>query len=64
MSASANGEKLSSELPRVRISEQMENDLMRAAAREDRSLSDLVRCALSQWLYGHVGKLTPPDEKA
>jgi len=49
-------DKLASELPRVRVSEQLERDLMRAAAAQDRSLSDLIRVALSQWLYGHGPK--------
>lgn len=63
MANGTNGDKLLSELPRVRVNEQMERDLMRAAAEKDRSLSDLIRFALAQWLYGHVGKITAPPEK-
>jgi len=47
-------EKKLAELPRVRVSEQLEIDLMRAAAADQRSVSDLVRVILSEWLYGHA----------
>jgi hypothetical protein len=55
-------DKLIKELPRVRITEQMEIDLMRAAAADERSLSDLVRVILGEWLYGHARKL--PDTES
>jgi hypothetical protein len=53
-------DKLIRELPRVRITEQMEIDIMRAAAADERSVSDLVRVILGEWLYGHARKL-PED---
>lgn len=61
--ANANGEKLIATLPSVRVTEQMETDLMRVAALEDRPLSDLIRYALSQWLYGHGRKSEESSEK-
>jgi hypothetical protein len=57
-------EKLTQELPRVRVSEQMELDLMRAAAHQDRSVSDLVRVILGEWLYGHARKLPDDSERS
>lgn len=60
--ASPCGDKLTAELPRVRVTEQLEQDLMRAAADQDRSLSDLIRVALAQWLYGHGRKPAESSE--
>jgi hypothetical protein len=64
MSDARPADKLQRELPRVRVTEDMELALMRAAAAQDRTLSDLIRVALGQWLYGHAPKVCPTDEKA
>jgi predicted HicB family RNase H-like nuclease len=53
MATNGNGEKRIATLPPIRIGEQLERALMREAARQDRSLSDLVRVALTQWLRCH-----------
>lgn len=58
-----NGDKLTAELPRVRVTDEMERDLMRCAALQDRSLSDLIRCWLADRLYGHVRTLPPASEE-
>lgn len=54
-------DKLIRELPKVRVTEQMEIDIMRAAAANERSVSDLVRVILGDWLYGHARKLPEAD---
>jgi hypothetical protein len=36
---------------------------MRIAAKEDRTLSDLIRFILSEWLYGHVRRLPEPSDE-
>lgn len=47
-------EKRICSLPSLRVSETMERDLMRAAAAEDRTLSDLMRHVFAAYLYGHA----------
>ena len=37
---------------RVHLPESLKNDLMILAAQEDRALSELIRVALEDWLYG------------
>jgi hypothetical protein len=54
-------DKLTQELPKIRVSERMEIDIMRAAAADHRSVSDLVRVILGEWLYGHARTL-PTNE--
>lgn len=51
----AGAEKCTAQLPPLRISERLERALMRAAARDDRALSDYVRRALELHCFGHVG---------
>jgi hypothetical protein len=61
MSEHRTPDKLTAELPKIRVSEQMEIDIMRAAAADERSVSDLVRVILAAWLYGHARKLPDAD---
>jgi hypothetical protein len=54
----APGDKCTEEL-KTRVSEQMRDDLMRAAFAADRSPSEYVRWVLGLHLYGHVRSLPP-----
>lgn len=45
---------------RVHLPESLKNDLMILAAQEDRALSELIRVALEDWLYGQSRHLCKP----
>ena len=58
-----NGEKLTAVLPPIRVTDELETTLMREAAIADRSLSDFVRFALTQYIFGHRTKVNESTEK-
>ena len=45
---------------RVHLPERLKNDLQDLAAQEDRALSELIRVALEDWLYGQVRHICRP----
>lgn len=47
-------DKCTSSLPALRVSERLETALMRAAARDDRALSDYIRLVLERHCFGHA----------
>jgi hypothetical protein len=46
--------KCTSQLPPLRVSERLEQALMRLAARDDRALSDYLRLVLERHAFGHA----------
>jgi hypothetical protein len=58
----SNGDKLTEELPRVRVCEQMASELMKEAAARDISLSELIRMYLTRSLYGDRVRRTPDED--
>lgn len=55
-------EKTTATLPSIRITERLELALLRAAARDQRVLSDYVRVVLERHCFGHAASLA--DEAA
>ena len=45
---------------RVHLPESLKTDLMNLAAQEDRALSELIRVALEDWLYGQARHICKP----
>ena len=55
-------EKYIKSLPAIRVSEPLEMALMRQAAAQDRTLSDLMRQILEKWAFGHALSLSQAIE--
>lgn len=45
------------QLPPLRVTEQLETDLMRLAAKDERTLSEYMKLALMHHVYGHAGSI-------
>ena len=50
-------EKRTAQLPPIRVTEDVENKLMRLAALDDRKFTDYVRRVLERHVYGHAASL-------
>lgn len=53
----ASGDKCTEELPKVRVSADLREALIRLSVTEDRSLSDYIRSVLVAHVYGHARRL-------
>lgn len=56
-------EKRTEELPKVRVSPELRDALIRLSVADDRSLSDYVRFVLATHVFGHAHKLGPEPEE-
>lgn len=56
------GEKCTSQLPALRVSERLEMALMRLAALDDRPLSEYIRVALERHCFGHAAILSDEEQ--
>ena len=45
---------------RVHLPESLKHDLQDMAMQQDRALSEMIRCALEDWLYGQSRHLCSP----
>ena len=55
--ATSTGEKCTSSLPSIRVSESLEIALLKLASREDRKPSEYIRRVLERHVFGHVVSL-------